>query len=47
MKRIYLWVIISFLLAGFIVMSLILIQGIYIVRELLEQFIEFIRGILP
>jgi putative Ca2+/H+ antiporter (TMEM165/GDT1 family) len=46
MKNKYYWVIIGILCAGFIMMSLIVISGLGLLREITIQFIEWIRGIL-
>lgn len=47
MKDKYYIIIIGILLIGFIIMSLILIQGLLYVKEISEAFIEFIQELLP
>ena len=47
MKEIYYIIIIGILLVGFVVMSLILIQGLLYVKEISESFINYIEELLP
>jgi len=46
MKEKYIIIIIGILLVGFIVMSLILIQGLLYIKEISEVFINYIKEIL-
>ena len=47
MKDKYYIIIIGILLIGFIIMSLILIQGLFYIKEISERFIKYIEELLP